>query len=370
MTMISQIMDGIVYADAGGRIKLLNPVAEEFLGLKSFMVEGKAIAELEASNELTASLLSDREKARELGKTTRTVEVYHDDQDLLYIKVTTSAVMDRNNDYAGILIVMEDVTSNFKTDQLKNQYLSIVAHELRTPLTAIKTFSTMLAKGSLGKLNEPQHRVSESIREQSLRLEHQIDKLINLGYIDSEEYAQDLQIVDVQELAASAIAPFEQVAKDRNIRINTHLPSVKTEGLLFVKADQTGLKRSLQAMVENAVKFTPDGGTVGVELALSGDEVVFSVQDTGIGIDPRYHGRIFEKFFQVEDPLTRHHGGAGLGLFVAQGVLGAHGAEISVESEVGKGAKFTFRLQKYDEKEGVDLDPQHATSSPQVKQKA
>ena len=194
----------------------------------------------------------------------------------------------------------------------------------------------MLAKGSLGKLNEPQHRVSESIREQSLRLEHQIDKLINLGYIDSEEYAQDLQVVDVHELAANAIAPFEQVARDRNIRISTHLPDVKTGGLLFVEADQTGLKRSLQALVENAVKFTPDGGKVAVDIALSGEEVVFSVQDTGIGIDPRYHGRIFEKFFQVEDPLTRHHGGAGLGLFVAQGVLGAHSTVISVESEVGK----------------------------------
>lgn len=370
MTMISQIMDGVVYVEADGRIRLMNPVAEEFLGLKSFMVEGKSIEELETTNELTATLVSDREKARELGKTSRTVEVYHDEQDLLYIKVTTSAVMDRHNEFAGILILMEDVTSNYKSDQLKNQYLSIVAHELRTPLTAIKTFSTMLAKGSLGELNEHQHRVTESIREQSLRLEHQIDKLINLGYIDSEEYAQDLQIVDVQELVGNAVAPFEQVAKDRNIRLEIHLPDVRSQGLIYVKADQTGIKRSLQAVVENAVKFTPDGGSVDVSIETSGNDVVFSVQDTGIGIDPRYHGRIFEKFFQVEDPLTRHHGGAGLGLFVAQGVLGAHGAEILVESDVGKGARFTFQLQKYDEKEAAELESQTATatSSTKVKQ--
>ncbi len=367
MTMFTEIMDGVVFADAKGRIRLMNPVAEALLGLKSFMVEGKTIADLESSTELAASLLSDCGKIRESSKVSRTIELYHDEHDLLYVKVTTSAVMDLDNRFAGVLIVMEDVTRNYKSDQLRNQYLSIVAHELRTPLTGIKTFSTLLAKGSLGKLNDHQLRVAESIREQSLRLEHQIDKLINLGYIDSEEYAQDLQVVDVQELIASAIAPFEQVAKDRNIQIRTHLPDVKAKGLLFVKADQTGLKRSLQAIVENAVKFTPDGGTVTVDVAVSArggeEEVLFSVQDTGIGIDPRYHGRIFEKFFQVEDPLTRHHGGAGLGLFVAQGVLGAHHAKISVESDVGKGARFTFRLQKYDEKEGVDLDPREATLS-------
>ncbi|MHC4078181.1 MAG: sensor histidine kinase [Planctomycetota bacterium] len=366
MTMISQIMDGIVYADTEDRIKLMNPVAEELLGLKSFMAMGRTIAELEAENELTASLLVDRKKARELGKISRTVEVHHNEQDLLYIKVTTSVVLNQHDTFSGTLTVLEDVTSNYKSDQLKNQYLSIVAHELRTPLTGIKTFATMMVKGSLGELNEPQQRVMESIREQSLRLEHQIDKLINLGYIDSDEYAQDLQVVDVRELTSATVAPFEQIAKDRDISLRTHLPDENTHGSIYIQADQTDLKRSLQAIVENAVKFTPDGGSVDFAATISGNEVVFSIQDTGIGIDPRYHGRIFEKFFQVEDPLTRHHGGAGLGLFVAQGVLDAHGSEIEVESELGKGARFTFRLQKYDDKAGSDLDSQEPASSTQV----
>ncbi len=84
-----------------------------------------------------------------------------------------------------------------------------------------------------------------------------------------------------------------------------------------------------------------------VAAAAGGDEVQFSVRDDGIGIDPRYHRRIFEKFFQVEDPLTRHHGGAGLGLFVAQQVVGAHGSRIRVKSELGKGAEFSFILPTY-----------------------
>ncbi len=370
MTMISDIMDGIMYADAEGRVRLMNPVAEELLGLKSFMALDKTVTELETSNELAASLLADQQKACEAGRTSRTVEVHHNEQDLLYIKVTNSTVLDQNRQFSGILTVLENVTSNYKSDQLKNQYLSIVAHELRTPLTGIKTFATMMVKGSLGKLNEAQQRVMESMREQSLRLEHQIDKLINLGYIDSDDYGQDVQVVGVAELCTSAIAPFEQVAKDRRINLSVHLPEVAPDSRLSVVADQTDLKRSLQAIIENAIKFTPDAGSVDVHVTVSGEAVVFSIQDTGIGIDPRYHQRIFEKFFQVEDPLTRHHGGAGLGLFVAQGILDAHGCQIGVESKLGKGARFTFRLQKHDDKEGSTLDPEETSFSTQVKQGA
>jgi signal transduction histidine kinase len=238
--------------------------------------------------------------------------------------------------------VLEDVTAEFKTDQLKNQYLSIVAHELRTPLTGIKTFSTMLVKGTLGKLTDRQQRVAESIREQSGRLEHQIDKLIHLGHIDSDEYGLDREPFAATELCSALLAPFEQPARDRGIALT--IACEAGEGDL-VHADRADLRRACQAIIENAVKFTPDGGAVHVRVGRSADGVLrFSVRDTGIGIDPRYQRRIFEKFFQVEDPLTRHHGGAGLGLFVAKGIVEAHGSRIEVVSKLGEGAEFSFAL--------------------------
>jgi two-component system phosphate regulon sensor histidine kinase PhoR len=98
-------------------------------------------------------------------------------------------------------------------------------------------------------------------------------------------------------------------------------------------------------LIENAVKFAPDGGHVTVSIGtMEQGGLRFAVRDDGIGIDPRYHRRIFEKFFQVEDPLTRHHGGAGLGLFVAKGVVEAHGSRIEVSSQLGQGADFSFAL--------------------------
>lgn len=347
MTIIGNIMDGIVFADQNGNVALLNPVAEDLLGIKSFIAIGKPVQDLTGRDELVEGMQADHRAVLDQREICRTIEVHHSLQDLLYIKTHTSKVLDYRGNFAGVLTVLQDVTAEFKSDQLKNQYLSIVAHELRTPLTGIKTFSTILRKGVLGQLNDRQREVIDSIREQSIRLEHQIDKLINLGQLDSGDFGADLEEFEAREFLATAILPFEQAAKDRAIE----LTCLNLDSPIKIRADRTDLKRALQALIENAVKFTPDYGQVEVSALVEGDRVRFAVQDTGIGIDPRYHRRIFEKFFQVEDPLTRHHGGAGLGLFVAHGIIDAHGSRIEVASELGKGARFSFTVPIAEEAE-------------------
>lgn len=342
MTIISNIMDGIVFVDRDGHVTLLNPVAEDLLGIKAFVAVGKPLAGLAGRVELLSALTIDHARMASQREVTQTVEVHHTEQDLLYIKCITSRVFDYRGQPAGSLTVLKDVTAEFKTDQLKNQYLSIVAHELRTPLTGIKTFSTMMVKGSLGPLTERQHRVADSIREQSVRLEHQIDKLINLGHLESDGYGQDREEFTLGDFCTGLLLPFEQPARDRQIELVYQCTADGSERLF---ADRADLRRACQALIENAVKFTPDGGRVEVDVFPGKDGAPrFRVKDSGIGVDPRYHRRIFEKFFQVEDPLTRHHGGAGLGLFVAKGIVEAHGSRIEVSSKLGSGAEFSFGL--------------------------
>jgi two-component system phosphate regulon sensor histidine kinase PhoR len=254
-------------------------------------------------------------------------------------------VVNFRGESAGTLIQLEDVTSDYKTDQLKNQYLSIVAHELRTPLTGIKTFSTMLSKGTLGELSDRQGQVVESIREQSLRLEHQIDKLVNLGHLESDEVGQDQELADFAELVGQAVLPFETVARDKGLRFDCSLPDA---GEAMVRCDRSAVRRAVQALVENAVKFSSGDGAVAVavEPAPDADGWRLLVRDRGCGIDVRYHRRIFDKFFQVEDPLTRHHGGSGLGLFFVKSIVEAHRSKVVVESELGAGATFSFALAR------------------------
>ncbi len=341
MASFSDVMNGVIFADGDGRLVLLNPAAEHLSGVGAFTVVGKHLDEMRGHGELLDAVVVEHAEVKKLGRRERVVEVHHTERDLLYIKLQSSVVADAAGQPAGVMSVLEDVTADYKTDQLRNQYLSIVAHELRTPLTGIKTFSTMLAKGRLGPLEPRQREVVESIREQSLRLEHQIDKLVNLGFLERQEYARDQQTFDLIDLVRTAITPLLQPARDKRIEVTVEVPQEPAE----VQADRSDLRRAVVALIENAVKFTPDGGSMTVFVRRDGDDILVGVTDSGIGIDPRYHRRIFEKFFQIEDPLTRHHGGAGLGLFVAQGIITAHGSRIEVSSELGKGATFTFRLR-------------------------
>ena len=344
------LMDGVVLTNRDGNLTLMNPVAEELLGVKLFVAVGRPISELDGYPELIAALAEAHSRSSGDKERWRTVEVHDGAHDLSYVRAHTTAVLDHRGQFAGVLTLLRDVTDDFKSDQLRNQYLSIVAHELRTPLTGIKTFATMLAKGALGPLAETQLSVIEGIREQSLRLEHQIDKLVNIGCLDTD-YAKDLEVLVLSQLVAQAVAPFDRLMRDRNIEFTLSVEEV------VVRADRAALRRAMQALIENAVKFTPDNGSVQVTLSLEGGGTRFAVRDTGIGIDPRYHRRIFEKFFQVEDPLTRHHGGAGLGLFVAAGIVESHDSCIEVDSALGEGSTFSFTLPLYESDEQVGGTP-------------
>lgn len=348
---LTQVMNGLVFADLNGRVTLFNPAAEAMAGLGSFTAMSRSLPGLKGTSELMDAVIDDWARAVREGHVTRVVEVHDQAHDLRYFKLDSAVILDRAGKPAGVLVVMDDVTENHKIDQRRNQFLSIVAHELRTPLTGIKTFSTMLAKGRLGPLAARQQEVVESIREQSIRLEQQIDKLVNLGSLEAKEQGQDLAILDLGDEIRAAVAPLVRAAHDKGLEFVLDLPDEHIE----VGADRSGLRRAVQAFVENAIKFTRSGGFVRVAVEVDGEQARLVVEDDGIGIDPRYHRRIFEKFFQVEDPLTRHHGGAGLGLFVANGIVEAHGSRTEVTSELGRGAKFAF---------GLRVHPRNVDNSP------
>jgi two-component system sensor histidine kinase VicK len=344
MTIVDNILDGIVFTDLDGKITLLNPVAEELLGIQAMVAIGKSCGELDASGDLLDAIRKEQEFARVQpdGASQRLVELHHPRLDLLYLALRTTAVTDYKGSYAGTLTVIKDVSAEVKSDQMRNQYLSVVSHELRTPLTGIKTFATLLSKGVLGSVPDKAKSAVDSIREQSLRLEHEIDKLICLGTIESGGFALDLVELELRNLLEGILGPFQRTALDQQLDIQLELP----EAGLLVRADPENLRRALQALIENAIKFTPAGGHVRIGVLERDDDLEIHCVDDGPGIDPRYHRRIFESFFQVEDPLTRHHGGAGLGLSLAEGVATAHEGSIHLRSAIGEGADFWIRLPR------------------------
>lgn len=336
MTIFDNIMDGILCTDTGGQVTLMNPAAEQLLGVKTIFAIGKGLESIGLQAPLARELVHAHESVLASGESVETILEVDDE---LFLKLRTTLVLDYKGTRAGVLTVVMDVSDAVEGEQMRNRYLSIVSHELRTPLTGIKSFSTMFAKGVLGELNERQQRIAEAVREQSLRLEYEVDKLISLGRIESGDFALDRELVDLEELLSKVTLPFVSVARDRSIGFSVAPPPPEIK----IHADRADLRRAIRALVENAIKFTPDGGRIEIVCAAEPDQVYVEVRDDGPGIEPRYHRRIFDKFFQVEDPLTRVHGGAGLGLHVAQAVARAHSGSLELESELGQGS--TFRLQ-------------------------
>jgi signal transduction histidine kinase len=183
-----------------------------------------------------------------------------------------------------------------------------------------------------------------NILSQSDRLGHEIDKIISLGRLEASDFSPDLAEVPAKRILARIVVPFQSEALERDIDLS--LANEAGNAVLF--ADGRDLQRALRALVENALKFTPDGGKVVVRCHADDENVVFEVVDDGIGIAPQDQEIIFERFIQLENPLTREHGGSGLGLSFASEIMKAHGTRIEVESELGEGAVFRFRLPRAD----------------------
>lgn len=227
-----------------------------------------------------------------------------------------------------------------RVDDLKRRFVSAVAHELRTPATVIRSLTSLLARGTHGPLTTEQAEILEHVQVETDHLAHEIDKLLSLARLESSDFEPDLGPVTVDEV----LRPLERSLRARAVERHVDLVFEVPDGHIAVSADAQDVPRALLALAENALRFTGEGGRVTIRATPMDRGVLFEVSDTGIGIDPADHERIFELFAQLENPLTRRHGGCGIGLSYAQKIVQAHGSRITVRSRLGAGATFSFLL--------------------------
>ncbi|HUO17777.1 MAG TPA: response regulator [Verrucomicrobiae bacterium] len=226
-----------------------------------------------------------------------------------------------------------------RATMLKSRFLANMSHELRTPLNAIVGFSDLLAEGTPGVLNEKQKRFVGHIKQGSAHLLRLINDILDLSKIEAgqlELHSEDFQVGDALPEVLSIISP---MAIAKNIAIKN---SGSSESRVY--ADRGRFKQILYNLLSNAVKFTPRGGEVGIECCASNGQVEVTVWDTGIGIRPEDQALVFEEFRQVEGEPGTAHEGTGLGLAITKRLVEQQGGSISLESEVGKGCRFTFTL--------------------------
>jgi signal transduction histidine kinase len=217
-------------------------------------------------------------------------------------------------------------------DKLKSDFIAIASHELRTPLGLILLYAAML-RDQMGA-NEGQQL--DAVLRAAMRLRHIIETMLNLRYLETGEMKLVLERFDLCTEVQDACEDYKAIAESGGRTLTTDLP----DNDVTVLADREKVRVVLDNLISNAVKFTPSGGRVQVGLSCQEDQVEITVTDTGVGIPAEELDRIFDRFYQVEDHMTRRHGGMGLGLSIVKGLVKLHGGRVLAESVLGRGSRF------------------------------
>ena len=240
--------------------------------------------------------------------------------------------------------VAERARESLRQDErrFKDEFLSHVSHELRSPLTAIKQFTSILIRGVAGDLNEEQERCERIVLKNVHQLQAMIDDLLEVTRLETGKATIELSRVYVQSVAVDAVQTLELTAGAKGVMVSSELPL----DLPPVYADSTRLLQVLIILLDNAVKFTPSGGAVRIRgrMAEEAGFLRLEVSDTGSGIAPELREKLFERLFQAKEQNKSSRKGLGLGLYIGKELVTRQGGTIRVESEVGKGSKFSFTL--------------------------
>ena len=227
-------------------------------------------------------------------------------------------------------------------DSVKMEFFALLSHELRTPLTTIKGYADLLEDGVLGPLNEEQQDKLAKISTGVDRLTKIVDNLADLSSIASKRYTMDIIPVSLGDLIGEAVRGIAFLAERKNINLFQDIPV----DLPMVYVDRARIAQVVLNIINNAIKYTPPGGSITIRAKDEGDHVLVAVQDTGIGIPKRDLENIFSGFYHAGYKLSYEYKGAGLGLALSKGIIESHGGRIWAESEVGKGSTFYFTLSK------------------------
>lgn len=215
-------------------------------------------------------------------------------------------------------------------DRMKNELIANLSHELKTPLNSIYGYSSILDQGSLGELNEEQKKSINIVLNSSVRLSNLIDSLLYLGNVLAGKMEHSMDILLIENIINQTIGDNIDKAAKKQITISKKLEAEYP----FVEADIPSLIKLMNILMDNAIKFTPEGGKIDLSTYGDGNYIHIEVQDTGIGVPKDKRSKVFENFYQVDGSATRKYGGNGLGLYVAKLIVEAHKGKIWIESEV------------------------------------
>lgn len=339
--VLENLISGVVMIDGEGKIVLLNRSAEEFLGFSSKELLGKKFDEAKQQIEFTQLIqecIDTRENIRD------EMIFYFPEERILEINL--NPIFQSNNQWAGMLIVLHDITSVRRLERMRSEFVANVSHELKTPIASVKGFAETLLAGALDD-KETARSFLKIIFDESERLNRLIGDILELSKIESKRIPLQFSPVHLESFVENCLHVMKTEAEKKSIELKMEVPED-----VYMEADEDRLRQILINLLSNGINYTPEGGKVKVkvEQLASGSEagevdtVRFTISDTGIGIPKKDLPRIFERFYRVDKARSRSSGGTGLGLSIVKHLVELHKGTIRVESEVFVGTKFIVEL--------------------------
>ena len=333
---IDSLYDPVIVTDGEGCVTKLNPAAEEIFGSEKENT-GRHVGEVARDARIAGAVAEALESQRPVaGEGMSSVLPLAVDGSERAFRVRTTPMRDTRNRLLGAITLLEDITHLREIDRLKSEFIATASHELRTPLTSVQMGVHLLIEGALGELTDKQNEVLQACRQDCERLDKLMRDLLDLSRIEAGESQPQLATVSARDLLTTAVKELRPQVEAKGLEVRVEVPV----DLPSVKVDRLQIERVIGNLVINALRHTKQGG-IRISAEHREGNVAVSVCDTGSGIPGEYLPHIFDKFVQVPDEPT---GGAGLGLTISKSIVEAHGGQISVQSEVGRGTTFTFTL--------------------------
>ena len=334
-SILSYMSDGVIATDRIGRIIMVNDMAQKQLGLKDHKQEQYFL--------LDVLELQDQYSLRELLSQTPEIvlEKVNENQELLTLRANFATIRSESGLISGLVVVLHDMTEQAKEERERRLFVSNVSHELRTPLTSVKSYLEALDEGALTESVAPSF-VKVSLDETN-RMMRMITDLLSLSRIDNQVGEMDVELINFTAFITFILNRFDQM---KNSDVGKTYAIIRDYQIspIWVEIDTDKMTQVLDNILNNAIKYSPDGGNITFSMKTTDSQLILSISDEGLGIPKADLPKIFDRFYRVDKARSRAQGGTGLGLAIAKEIVKQHKGFIWAKSEYGHGSTFTIVL--------------------------
>lgn len=335
-SILTSMLNGVIALDNDYKIMLVNPVAEEMFGIVSEQVENMHILEV-IRNEKIITVLRDLIEHSQM--ISREIEVQYPEPKTLSLKTNFIRLGEDPSRVIGVVIILQDITEIRRLENTRKEFVANVSHELKTPLTSIKGFLETL-QSNCEMDCETRNRFLHIIEIEADRLTYLIEDLLSLSEIENKTNNLQEEKIDVEKNLKEVVNMLFELARRKNIKLEL----IVEHKDIFIYGNNSWFKQMLINLIENAIKYTYEGGMVAVRAKSCENSVFIEVKDTGIGIEKEHLERLFERFYRVDKSRNRDVGGTGLGLAIVKHIILSFGGKIDVESKVDVGTTISIEI--------------------------